>query len=517
MADTAANIITYVGVPLAVAGVLPILYNTIATLVLLRKVKKTLVESKAETLAMRSDVVNRIVEVELPRHRITPLDRDNHKYWEPQSTTKPLAGGTWALLEWKRNRMGSKVQRFQYIDELRILQAEISLGELVAYLLDLGAKPHPLGWNALRSNGLWTPEDQCLMSSPDGLASVLAVASSDDSDGHLSLKLAWPVGHFDPVRQRSSRGSGWVRLQFVAFVDHTDAVAESAVVDVESEHALVHDGTSPIEEKREGNAGDFHDCELAASGLGCVLDKGIEKIDISHLKHSDSAVEGLWFATILSAYATKTGMLPRYAITDASLLLVSKAVVPCGVLVILGMIPDSEAPEWSRKHQSSTQIGAQNVDSIANDRGGDRMQQARQQWMKFEHDRQVNIQSALDSNRWESSKVAQHSFTWLQSRSPEANRIAPRMELVVASILHQMIHDVAFARKLSTMLESWRAWSYSGGMQQRDLETLQSDLPLFTKAALLIGFIKSCSDSDNGKVTRDIHKCLEAHQVVRLG
>ncbi|KAK6431099.1 hypothetical protein LTR95_012740 [Oleoguttula sp. CCFEE 5521] len=516
MADTAANIITYVGVPLAVAGVLPILYNTIATLVLLRKVKKALVESKAETLAIRSDVVNRIIEVELPRYRITALDRENDHYWRPQLTTKAVAGGTWTLLDWKRNRMGSKVQRFQYIDELRMLQAELGLGELVAYLLDLGAKPHPLGWSVLRSNGLWTPEDQCLMSRPDGDASVLAVASSDDSDGHLSLRLMWTAGH-DPMRQRSSRAPGWIRLQFVTLIDPTDTAAESPTMVDQAEHDVVHDRTSTAEEKRQGNLDNFLDCELGAEGLGCVLDKGIVEIDVSHFNHSDSAVEGLWFATILSAYATKGGAMPMYAINDALLLLVSKAVIPCGVLVILGVVPDSEAPEWSRKYQMYTRAGAGRVSSTGEDPVIDRMQKARQQWSSFEQNRQENIQSALDSICWESSKVAQHSFAWLQSRSAEANHIAPRMESVVASILHLMIRDIAFARDLCMMLESWRAWNHSRGMQQRDVETLQSDLSLFTKAALLIGFIKSSSESEKGKVARDIHKCLGAHQVVRLG
>ena len=55
------------GVPLAVLGVLPILYNTAVTLAALSKIKRMLKHSRLTALT-RSDVVNRIIEVELPRY-----------------------------------------------------------------------------------------------------------------------------------------------------------------------------------------------------------------------------------------------------------------------------------------------------------------------------------------------------------------------------------------------------------------------------------------------------------------
>lgn len=60
---SATDIITYVGVPLAVAGVLPIAYTATTTLIYRRRLLKKLEES--QTGAIRStEILNRVVEVQ---------------------------------------------------------------------------------------------------------------------------------------------------------------------------------------------------------------------------------------------------------------------------------------------------------------------------------------------------------------------------------------------------------------------------------------------------------------------
>ena len=189
---SAVDIITYIGVPLAVLGVLPILYNTAVTLAALSRIKRMLRHSRLTALT-RSDVVNRIIEVELPRYAVTPWDRfeQRHEYWNLSPHPSSIPGGTWTTFNWRTNAIGIKTQRVEYADQLRQPQVDVAFGELVSYLLDLGAVPDAHGWKLLRSTGLWTPVGCALMNSPDGQRKVLSIAPLDDSDGHLSLAATW--------------------------------------------------------------------------------------------------------------------------------------------------------------------------------------------------------------------------------------------------------------------------------------------------------------------------------------
>jgi hypothetical protein len=138
---TASDIITYIGVPLAVLGVLPILYNTVVTLAALSRIKRMLRHSKLTALT-RSDVVNRVIEVELPRYAVTPWDRfepaQRDRYWTLSRHPSSIPGGSWTTFNWKRNAIGVKTQRVEYADQLRQPQVEVAFDELVSYLLDLG-------------------------------------------------------------------------------------------------------------------------------------------------------------------------------------------------------------------------------------------------------------------------------------------------------------------------------------------------------------------------------------------
>ncbi len=75
---SATDIITYIGVPLAVLGVLLSCADTAITLAALSKIKRALRHSRLTALT-RSDVVNRVIEIELPRYAVTPWDRFNHR------------------------------------------------------------------------------------------------------------------------------------------------------------------------------------------------------------------------------------------------------------------------------------------------------------------------------------------------------------------------------------------------------------------------------------------------------
>ncbi|PGH07416.1 hypothetical protein AJ80_08001 [Polytolypa hystricis UAMH7299] len=195
MSATASDIITYIGVPLAVLGVLPIIYTCLRALLTHRSIRKTLSQNHhLGTAITRSSMMSGVVEIEMPRCTITPLDREyDADYWNLNHQRSALKGGSWTTFHWNMLVTGKKLYRCQYKDELRVPQAEVELDELVAFLLDRGAVPDEKGWSLLRTSGLWTPTGTALLRPPRGAAfgAVLRVAVPNDSDGVLSLSMHW--------------------------------------------------------------------------------------------------------------------------------------------------------------------------------------------------------------------------------------------------------------------------------------------------------------------------------------
>ncbi|EEP79367.1 predicted protein [Uncinocarpus reesii 1704] len=213
MSASASDIITYIGVPLAVLGVMPIIYTCIRALLILRSIRLALARNgHSDSAVTRGSMMSGIVEVELPRCTITPLDRDQDpEYWELNPERSFLKGGTWSYFHWNRLVTGKKLYRIQYKDELRVPQAEIDFHELVSFLLDRGAVPDENGWSMLRTSGLWTPTGTVLLRPPQGkFGGVLRVGVSDDSDGVLSLKVHWS-GDWD-WRSKECLPPFWMRI-----------------------------------------------------------------------------------------------------------------------------------------------------------------------------------------------------------------------------------------------------------------------------------------------------------------
>ena len=207
----ASDIITYIGIPLAVLGVLPILYTAINSLITIRKIKQSLRHNGLFEATTRSSLMSGVVEVTLPRFSITPLDREEDtEYWKLNRRPSTLKGGTWTILNWNLLITGSRLYRLQYSDDLQIPQAEIDFGELMAFLLDRGAVPDIKGLHMLRVSGLWTPTGTSLLLSPDTLDKVLKVSVPNDSDGVLSLTLHWSSAW--DQRDPKHLSPGWMRL-----------------------------------------------------------------------------------------------------------------------------------------------------------------------------------------------------------------------------------------------------------------------------------------------------------------
>lgn len=419
MADngrSATDIITYIGVPLAVLGVLPIMYNTFVTLVNASKIKRMLRHSRLTALT-RSDVVNRIIEIELPRYAVTPWDRFQHRqeYWSLSRNPSSIPGGSWTTFNWRTNAIGFKTQRVEYADQLRQPQVDINFDELISYLLDLGAVPDPHGWRLLRSTGLWTPVGCALMKSPDGHHNALTLAPLNDSDGNLSLCVTWEPSWIS--RSFSDLPPYWVSLPAPPpEYKEAETPAETPEAKETSDNTAAADdettgGASSLTSSRPTTANPKDakasqrksldsatrvgaaaattpiTCQISVDGIITALTEekrraggiarnntmggisapggpagtsfpltstvNLDSLYIEHIRLRPGVSDGVWFASAATAYGTSSQtILWNYRITEEILAFARRETVPCGVLVLLGAADESETPEWATQHSS---------------------------------------------------------------------------------------------------------------------------------------------------------------------
>lgn len=322
------------------------------------------------TALTRSDVVNRVIEIELPRYAVMPLDRfqNRDEYWTLSRHPSSIPGGTWTTFNWKTNAIGMKTQRVEYADQVRQPQVEVAFDELVCYLLDLGAVPDPHGWKLLKSTGLWTPVGCTLMTSPDGREKALTLAPLDDSDGNLSLAVAWSSSWI--TRDHGQLPPYWVRLPSLyekkksfnskSSLDGKKGKNVNDMDDLEAQDTTAPSSSSDtgsIEHEPYANFKYDITCQISMVGIVTALvESGVqpstpESLYIDHLRTQSGKSAGVWFASAATAYGTSSQtILWNYKIPDEILAFARKETVPCGVMVLLGMVDESETPEWATKH-----------------------------------------------------------------------------------------------------------------------------------------------------------------------
>ncbi|KAM5344243.1 hypothetical protein ACJ41O_012780 [Fusarium nematophilum] len=556
------DIITYIGVPLAVLGVLPILYNTFATLVSLSRIKSMLRRSRLTALT-RSDIVNRVIEIELPRYAVMPLDRfqDRSEYWTLSRHPSAIPGGSWTTFNWRTHSIGMKTQRVEYADQVRQPQVEVAFDELVCYLLDLGAVPNPHGWKLLRSTGLWTPVGCSLMMSPDGKEDALTVAPSNDSDGNLSLAVAWSSSWI--TRDYSNLPPYWVRLPSPPEVTELSQCESSAGDQSRpcSEEGLAKEG-------KQNKTGDsveldsIHDdhrssskraitCQISMSGIVTALTQqdhygnqstfNLDSLYIDHIRIRPDRSDGVWFASAATAFGTSSQtILWNYKIPDEILSFARKETVPCGVLVVLGVVDESETPDWATKHddygasldqftrrnreqREAMAVEARMAPAQREQAVRDRMRRENEQRMQDMRDkmrtdqqrRDQRMMEALQSPKWDGKLVAEHCLQWLKSKGHWSEELT--LKDATGFLLHRMVLDGEFSSSVYRMLDMWKAWGDVGGMKKSDYQALQENQLVFSQAALLVSMIRDTSTALEGTVSMDLQECLRMWKKVRLG
>ncbi|KAF6842973.1 hypothetical protein CMUS01_02551 [Colletotrichum musicola] len=542
---SASDIITYIGVPLAVLGVLPILYNTVATLAARSRIRRMLRHARLTALT-RSDVVNRVIEVDLPRYAVTPWDRFDHRdeYWSLARHPSSIPGGTWTTFNWRTNAVGLKTQRVEYADQLRQPQVDVALDELVCYLLDLGAVPDPQGWRLLRSTGLWTPVGCTLMQSPDGQHKALTIAPLDDSDGHLSLAVAWS-SHWT-TRSHESLPPYWVRLP-------PPPPEEDSVRDKGEDHTKDDDAKTPspsssvdsVARAAASNAETPIACKISSHGLISAVpehgDHPATALYIEHLRVQPSSSAGVWFASAATAYGTSSStILWNYRIPDDVLSFARAPSVPCGVLELLGFVDDSQTPEWASRHgdmrdnldlmsrrmrdqrnamAAEARMSPADREHAVRDRmrkeSDQRMDDLRDKMRLDTQRREARDHEAIRSPKWDAALVASHGLRWLRSRGKVSPEGTPRA--AAAGLLHRMVLDGALARDVAGVLDKWKAWAENGGMRKADLDALREAPESFALAGLLVAVVRDAGGAAEGSLSMDMQECLRLWRQVRLG
>lgn len=593
---SAADIITYVGVPLAVLGVLPILYTFVLAVLTQRRIRASLVDHghhpvsttrPHEGFTIRSSPMTSLIEVELPRYTIAPLERGHNDYWRntgngqemdsehrrlldrAESTLTMveegrvqgfLRGGSWRAFHWKRLIVGRKLYRIQYEDELREPPAEVDFQELIHFLLDWGAVPDATGWEKLRSGGLWTPAGTVLLRKSDDhdearkhVDWVLRTTMPDDSDGILSLTIKWSRDLTDvaQVRGVASLAPGWGRLKQPMLLEKGQKVKPdqhdlaSRVHDLISANKFSMDTTS-FRFQTEDNL------VLKVFWEKDHIETGLSSVPFETFESSTAAA---WLTCCSSALLSQThgdGVLWAYDVPAEIRTFVRKDSIPCGVMVILGLLSETEAPHWSSEKESSVRtygispaqrhgqrfqarLAAERLEASmppeqakihrTNREMAERQEQHNDMITSLAQRREKEerrTKDAVASPRMSTKAVAEGCLAWLIEQG-EVGREWTLCQ-VAEAVLYLMVVDQSLSeegetRKIAKVLEEWQSWALVGGMKTQQVKLLEDYKLAFCFAAVLVAVVQEhvTATGGVGRAGVDMLECLRLWRKVRLG
>ncbi|KAL3451121.1 hypothetical protein BJX65DRAFT_321860 [Aspergillus insuetus] len=544
----APDIITYVGVPLAVLGVLPIFYTCIRSILALRSIRHVLkTNGLSDTSITRGSLMSGIIEVEIPRRRITPLSRDDDpEYWTLNPHTISLPGGSWAKLNWNELLTGRVLYRCQYKEELRVPPAEIVFEELVTFLLDRGAVPDPKGWKVLKSIGLWTPTGTVLLRAPvsalhgNGGAGagasavgepVLRLAPPYDGDGILRLALNWRKEW--EFRDLNSLPPFWMRLaRPVCESDERPIGTDVRKPDdqpllgspVPSLLAEIEELHSSTESENTGDGVRFH-AENGHVQTVYFESKGLLTGTQRRLWGQSSNSVSAWFTWTSAALSQRsaTGLwnisTPSEITTFAS---TSKSSIPGGVLVLLEILDASAIPPFAEPPPD------QSIDIMQRHRAfveGQRQRALEEKMPPAQAAEAARVRMLAQSQSFHEQHVksiqvkkeyeAKRVIGALNSLPLSVALVAEMYDLVRA-ILYLMIVSSEAAKLITDVLEQWRSWSEKSGLNQQHLEYLKANKVWFCYAAALLAVIEQAGHSES-QLSLDMMECLKIWHTVHLG
>ncbi|KAF7940368.1 uncharacterized protein EAE98_000495 [Botrytis deweyae] len=203
-----ADIITYIGIPLAVLGISPILYNfIIAFFVKLRLKRQLKTVGLVDDTVIRSRFINGVVELELPIYEL--------KFEEGCPSVERFGryrDASWINFEcgergrqepyFQRRLVGRVTKTFQISSKLSLPEVSVSFEHLLGYLLQnewrKGGNIDLDGFGALKTHNLNIPVGTVLVRIATSLEQCLflkTAASSLENRGFLCVKLCSNVSY----------------------------------------------------------------------------------------------------------------------------------------------------------------------------------------------------------------------------------------------------------------------------------------------------------------------------------
>jgi hypothetical protein len=289
-------------------------------------------------------------------------------------------------------------------------------------------------------------------------------------------------------------------------------------------------------------------CHILSSGIASALREDafdFQPLPITHLRPSSfgpPTSAGIYFSCICTALsATNKTVLWSYHIPSAFLAFSRSQIIPCGILVLLGMVPISSTPEWYTNYGDSaaeerelqfkrmreTMAAAQRENAMTPDQ---RAIAIRERMSKQHHDfvddnnnkRRLATQrvetrmlEALQSPQWKAQLVCEHSLLWLK----EHDHVGLKSELsdVMEIVLFKMLTEPTFAKDLAETLDAWKGWVEGGGIRKADYLMLKEKLVVFAFASLVLAIICESVDAVDGSLSRDLQESIGIWKKVRLG
>ena len=159
---SATDIITYIGVPLAVLGVTPIFYTFLSALYTKSKLGHILHKNGIEC-PIRAKLMTGTIEVDLPVYNLTSRFRDLPVPWLVSKPAMGVGGASWSCHDFHKVVSQRNTIRLQRSDKLVLPAAEIIFKSLLDYLLDMGYLLDEEGFRTLRTRRQQTSEGVVLM------------------------------------------------------------------------------------------------------------------------------------------------------------------------------------------------------------------------------------------------------------------------------------------------------------------------------------------------------------------
>ncbi|KAJ6261572.1 hypothetical protein Dda_4242 [Drechslerella dactyloides] len=577
---SASDIITYIGVPLAVLGVMPVLYTFIVAIITQQHIRRELRRNHVDNAVTRTSLMSGTVDVEHPRYSIQPLPRYDANYWKKSMDRSGITGGSWTIFNWHKIVTGRVNYHLRLRDRMVQPQAEIDFEKLVTFLLDRGAVPDPEGVKLLKALGLQTPRmTRLLTTSGPVKRSILVVSNPEEAEGHLSLTLFW-------ADELGSRNEGslppyWARL-------HAREVILEKTPDAENESKAEEAATSTASTEVPDTAGERSEKEIpsksdekeppppfqpiytpAAWGAGddktrlpirfCLGPSGLEdaKLEtldgldvygsfrIEHLRfqYPGSASDmNLWFAAgAVTTLGDGQGGLWKYAIPNDVIRFSQKDTMPHGALVWLGLVEEEETPMMVARREAKIRAAqdARHQDFLDGIRQRD-LEKNMPEAMRQQAQRQrqmATVQAHLNRQREEARERQEEEFrkkelaltshrvtqSFLSTacldhlRKEKCVLDAATPQDICADMLYKMLFNEEFANRICKILDAWKSWAEIGVMNDRHLDDLKSDVVGFCYAGVLLAIISERARSAETWAGSDLAECQRVYRSVYLG